>query len=100
MIPDRFLSTQNIAYNQSRKIWIGSFGNSSRQRWTTTESRWVNNQMISLVPREYSDKDEFMQRWIDTLVKVGLYTKGVEPSYDLGKTWDEGAFLMEYNRAE
>lgn len=56
--------------------------------------------MISLVPREYSDKDEFMQRWIDTLVKVGLYTKGVEPSYDLGKTWDEGAFLMEYNRAE
>jgi hypothetical protein len=98
IIPGQFYSTQIIAYNKKRKLWVSNFVNSTRQRWTTTESRWIDGQMISLVPRGFSNDAEFMQRSIDTIVSDGHYTKSVDRSYDLGETWEIGVYLMDFKR--
>lgn len=100
IIGDSFYSSQMIAYNKERELWINNFVNSTRQRWTTTESKWANGTMTTLIPKGYSGKEKFIQRSIDTPITNGHYTKRVDRSYDLGRTWKKGLFIMDFKRID
>lgn len=100
IMADSFYSVQIIAYDKKREVWVGNFVNSTRQRWTETQSRWVNDHMITLVPRGFSNSEAFMQRSVDTPIKDGHFTKRVDRSFDLGSSWKEGVFVMDFKRVD
>lgn len=100
IIPDNFYSVQIIAYDKTRELWVGNFVNSTRQRWTETTSRLVDNQMITLVPRGFSNNDAFMQRAIDMPIKDGHFSKRIDRSFDQGLSWKEGVFVMDFKRLD
>ena len=91
-------STQLKTYDIESGKWITQFINSKRQRRATTESRWINGQMVTLNVSGYSGKDEFMSREVDGEISADRFVKTIRRSYDMGETWGPVVFRMVFDR--
>ena len=97
-IGDDFFSIQIRAYDMAQKKWISNFVNSKRQRWATTESRWLDGEMVTLNLRGYSNSEPFMTREIETEISADRFVKRISRSDDLGATWGPVIYEMEFTR--
>lgn len=97
-IGEDFFSIQIRAYDKAQKKWISNFVNSKRQRWATTESRWIEGEMVTLNLRGYSNSEPFMTREIETEISADRYVKRISRSDDLGATWGPVLYEMEFTR--
>lgn len=97
-IGDDFFSIQIRAYDKDQKKWISHFVNSKRQRWASTESRWIEGEMVTLNLRGYSNAESFMTREIETEISADRYVKRISRSDDLGATWGPVIYEMEFTR--
>ena len=53
------------SYDKTQEKWLNHFVNSKRQRWTVTESRWIDGEMLTLNYRGYSNVERHMTQEID-----------------------------------
>ena len=97
-IGDESFSTQVKTYDPVREKWISQFVNADRQRRATTESRWIDGEMITLNVQGYSGSDSFMTREVDTEISADRFVKTIRRSYDLGGTWGPVVYRMVFER--
>ena len=72
------------SYDRSQKKWLNHFINSKRQRWTVTESRWIDGEMVTLNAKVYSNAEPHMTREIDSEISANRFVKRIRRSEDLG----------------
>jgi len=99
-IGDDFFSVQIRSYDKNQKKWLNHFINSKRQRWTVTESRWIDGEMVTLNSKGYSNTEPHMTREIDSEISSNRFVKRISRSEDLGATWGPVLYSMEFNRKE
>jgi hypothetical protein len=99
-IGDDFFSVQIKSYDKSQQKWLNHFINSKRQRWTVTESRWTNGEMVTLNSKGYSNTEPHMTREIDSDISANRFVKRIRRSEDLGASWGPVLYVMEFNRKD
>ena len=99
-IGDDFFSVQIRSYDRSQKKWLNHFINSKRQRWTVTESRWIDGEMVTLNAKGYSNTEPHMTREIDSEISANRFVKRIRRSEDLGVSWGPVLYLMEFSRKD
>ncbi len=95
---DGFYSTMIKAYDTTQKKWINQFVNSRRQRWTTTESVWRDDEMVTTIPGGYAGDEPYIQREVDSEISPYGWTKRLFRSTDDGKSWEEQPLTLYYSR--
>ena len=99
-IGDEFFSVQIRSYDKTQKKWLNHFINSKRQRWTVTESRWIDGEMVTLNSRGYSNVERHMTQEIDSEITADRFVKRIRQSENLGATWGPLLYEMEFNRKD
>lgn len=97
-IGDESFSTQVKTYDPVGEKWTSHFVNAKRQRQSTTESRWISGEMVTLNVHGYSGSDPFMTREVDTEISADRFVKTIRRSYDLGGTWGPVVYRMVFER--
>ena len=73
--------------------------NSLRQRWNTTESRWVDGELETIVPGGYSGNEAYDQKERLTDIGPDRFVLKLWRSTDGGATWNEHPLGLVYERA-
>ena len=93
-----FYSTQLKAFDGKKGKWTNVFVNAKLQRWSSSESQWIDGELITTVPGGYSGDEPFISRERDTEISAEGFVKKLYTSHDEGKTWEEQKMVMIYKR--